>query len=330
MAKAIIRVEDLPPYAQAYASRIASFGFAWKFVEDQPLASVTNKRVQVRSIGQNAPKRETSKYQQDLRRGDQFPPVIQTQDRYLVDGSTRTEAAANLGWRTFPAFVLDVNYHSAPDSVRRQLIALGAGFNATHGRRMSTANFAEIVDTISAEDDTPKEIARRLHLPEATANTLLNAAKTKHRANRLGINLNGTLTNSHLKLLGGKSVQFTDPVFGGLVSLAQDAHLTIAATTDLTKRLVTTGTERERLALLQAERETYRSVIDGGAVNPTKAARLRQSLGFLNSQTDAEALAELDPYASRVHIQALRTAMEQLERVVVAQERVERSRQTGE
>ena len=329
MAKVITRLEELPPYAQENVARLKSFGLGWGLVEEHRLADAS-RRIQVRTIAQLAPPQETSKYEQDMRRGDQFPPVIVTSDGYLIDGHTRTEAARKIGWKTFPAIRLDVKAEGAPASVRNQLIAIGAAFNATHGRRMSAANFAEIIDTIAVEDDTPKEIARRLRIKESTANTLLNAAKAKQRANRLGVTLNGTLTNSHLKLLGGKTQQFTDPVFSALIQLTQDAHLTINATTDLAKRLMNTGTERERLNMISDEREGYRSVIEGGNANPTKAARLRQSLGFLNGQEDPDQLAELDPHAARVHMEALRDAALRLTLVMDAQERVERTRNAGE
>jgi hypothetical protein len=329
MAKAVTALEELPPYAQENVMRTRTFGFGWSFVEQHRLADAS-RRIQVRTIAQLAPPHETSKYEQDMRRGDQFPPVIVTADGYLIDGHTRTEAARKIGWKTFPAIRLDVKVEGAPASVRNQLIALGAAFNATHGRRMSTANFAAIIDTIAVEDDTPKDVARRLHIAESTANTLLNAAKAKQRATRLGVKLNGKLTNSHLKLFGGKSLQFTDPVFSAFIQLAQDAHLTINATTDLAKRLANTGTERERLNIINDERDGYRSVIEGGNANPTKAARLRQSLGYLNGQEDPDQLAELDPHASRVHIEALRDAAMRLALVLDAQERVERTRNEGE
>jgi hypothetical protein len=326
VARAIINAESLPSYAQGgNAERISSFGFEWKFIAERRLGDVA-QRVQVRTIAQLAPPKETSKYAQDMRRGDQFPPIIITADGYLVDGSTRTEAARKVGWTTFPAFELDVLYKDAPESVRKQLIALGAGFNATHGRRMSPQNFKEIVETISVEDDTVKDIAKRLHIPESTANTLLNAAKAQHRAERLGVTLDGSLTNSHLRLFGGKSQQFTDPVFAALITLTQDAKLTIPMTTDLMKRLSASGTERERLALLDGERRDYRSIIEGASLNPSRAAKLRQSLGFLNGVRDADTLAEQDPHAARTHIKVLKEAMFQLERVIDAQTKVEQTR----
>jgi hypothetical protein len=330
MARAYINKEDLPPYAQAYVARIEEFGFGWRFVTEHKLGDIT-RRVQVRDTDKLAPVGDVNKYAQAMRRGDQFPPVFITTDGYLVDGNTRTEAARKLGWRGFPAFELDVLYEQAPDSVKRQLVYLGSGFNLTHGRGMNTANLMHIVDAISLEDDTPREMARRLHINQSTANTLLNAAKARNRAQRLGIKLDDRLTNSHLKLFGGKSQLYTDPVYAQFILLAQDARLSIAATTDLARRLTNAGTENERLVILADEREGYQEVITGGATNPSRAAKLRQSLGYLIGQDDPTDLAELEPRAAATHVKTLVEAAARLNEVIEAQRRVEASRvQNGE
>jgi hypothetical protein len=325
MARAIVNKADLPPYAQAYVQRIEEFGFTWRFFPDHKLGDITN-RVQVRDTAQLAPPKEVSKYAQAMKRGDQFPPVVLTADGVMVDGNTRTEAANKVGWRTFPAFEVDVVFSKAPDSVKRQLVYLGAGFNLTHGRGMNTANLTNIVESLALDDDTPQELARRLHIPNATANTMLNAAKARKRAERLNIKLNKNLTNSHLKMFGAKSQLYTDPVYAQFILLTQDARLSISATTDLAKRLALAGTENERLNVLAEERRGYQDVIVGGATSPSRAAQLRRSLGFLIGQEDADTLAELSPDASESHVKTLVAAAQRLNEVIEAQQRVEQSR----
>lgn len=328
MARAITREQDLPPFAQPYAARISLLGFGWRFIKEHRLLD-TSKRVQVRDIAAVAPQREVAKYATALKRGDQMPPVVVTADGYLVDGATRTEAARRVGWRTFPAFQLEVNAEDAPEAVMRQLVILGSAFNLTHGRGMNSGNVTKLIEAVSDDDDSPKDIARKLHISEATATTAMNAAKARRRIDKLGIDLNGALTNTHLKMLGQKSAKLTSPVFAELVILTQDARLTLSGLSDLCKRLEGTETERERLQLLAAERESYRDVIEGGAVNPSRAAKLRRSLGFLNGQ-DPEMLVELEPRASRDHIRALLEAAEKLQKVLSAQEQVEVARSVKE
>jgi hypothetical protein len=327
MAKVIVNKADLPPYAQAYVTRIEEFGFRWKFVAEHRLGDI-GRRVQIRDDEKVAPPSEVSRYAQAMRRGDQMPPVVLTADNYMVDGNTRTEAANKLGWRTFPAFELDVSFHNAPDSIKRQLQYLGGGFNLTHGRGMNTANITHLVESLSLEDDTPRELARRLHLPESTASTVLNASKARKRATRLNIKLNGKLTNSHLKLFGAKSQLFTDPVFAQFILLTQDARLSIQATTDLAKRLQAAGTEAERLEVLREERNGYHDIIVGGATSPSRAAQLRRSLGFLIGQDDPDVLAELEPSAADTHMKTMVAAARRLTEVIEAQQKIERSRHT--
>lgn len=324
MARAITREDSLPPYAQAYVARIRAFGFGWAFAEEHPLVP-TGKRIQVRDSEYLAPPKEVTRYEQALRKGDQMPPVIVTADGYLVDGATRTEAARKVGWNHYPAFRLDVAFENATAPQRRELMALGAGFNLTHGRGMNTANIARIIADVMEDDDSPKDIAKKLHIPESTANTLVNAARARRQASRLGVELTGTLSNTHLRIFGAKYHQYTEPVWAEFLSLAQDARLTIAAIMDLSRRLDATGTERGRMDLLDTERVILRDRINGAAVSSSKAAKLRQSLGYLLVQ-DAESLAEREPSAASTHVTTLREAARQLANVIEAQERVERSR----
>ena len=327
MARGITEEANLPPYAQADHLRIKSYGFSWAYFAERRLAEASH-RVQVRDIKQLAPPQRVNMYAIALKRGDQFPPVIVTADGYLVDGHTRTEAARKIGWTTFPTFVVDVNYSDAPASVRKQLQKLGAGFNNTHGQAMTGKDIARIISDVGEQDTSPKELARELHISESTANTHLNAARTRKRAEKVGVKLDETLTPSHLRLFGNKTKYFSDDVFREFITLTQDAHLTIAATTDLAKRLEVTGTEHEKMELLAVERSGYHNVIDGGSVSPSKAAKLRQSLGFLLRQEDPDTLAEQDPHASRMHIRTVRDAWERLDKILLAQEQVERARLT--
>lgn len=326
MARGIEKDESLPGYARPLAPMIRAAGFNWVFWEDRKLAL---HRIQVRNIEELAPPREVAQYATALKRGDQMPAVVHTADGYLVDGNTRTEACRKINRTTFPAFVLDVNFSDATSSQRKQLQALGTALNNIHGRGMKKADIASIIASVGEDDTSPKDLARRLKISESTANTYLNTALAHRRADAVGVKLDGTLTPSVLKLFGNKSRYFSDDVFKEFLQLAQDAHLTVAAVTSLSKRLeaIHDG-DQGRLELLNAERDGYHDVIEGGSVNPSKAAKLRQSLGFLNGQ-DPAVLAELDPSAARLHANTLQTAMERITAIFAEQERVEMARLKG-
>lgn len=316
---------ELPGYARSTATHIRKFSFTWRFFQDHGLADVS-KRVQVRDIKQLAPPHEVNRYAEAMKRGDQFPPVIITADGYLVDGATRTEAARKRGWTGFPTFVLDINYGDALPVQQKQLVYMGAGFNLTHGRGMNTKNIADIVLEVTDVDDTPSEVARKLHISTSTASTLLNAANAKKRAERLGVDVDGTLTNSALKLFGGKSSRFTDPVFKEFFKLAQDAKLPYGTVNSLAKRLEAAGTEHERIDILDTERLAYRDLIEGGATSPSPAAKLRQNLGFLLRVDDPEKLIEHEGGAVSQHNDALTKAAEKLFAVIEAQQNADKAR----
>lgn len=330
MARAITTAANLPSYAQGSIGKLKLFGFsnengqlAWKFFEEYRLAD-TARRVQVRDTGTLAPGREVSQYAQAMKRGDQFPPVILTEDGYLVDGSTRTEAARKARIPRLPAFILSVNYEDAPEAMRRQFVALGASFNIIHGKRMSAANIVAIIDQVSDEDDRPADIARKLSVPLATAQTAMAAAKTARRAKVLGTELNGSLTSTHLKILGNKSDKLTGPVFREILELTQDAKLSVPAMTSLMRRTEREETEHARLAILHAERTALQGVIDGGESRPSRAARLRQALGVLISTEDPGLLVELAPGAQADHARTLEEAADRLAEVMKAQAKLAR------
>lgn len=329
MVRVITSLERLPAEAAPYAERIEKFGFTWRYNEEYGLVA-PGKRVQVRTITSVAPPREVSKYAQDLKRGDVMPPVIVTADGYLVDGATRTEAARSIGWKRFPAFILDVVYEQATAEQRHRVTYLGAAFNLTHGRGMNTANLLAIMEDVATDDDTPSSVAMKLHIPVSTATTMLNSVRARRRAERLGVAVSDRLTNSHLKLFGGKANQLTDPVFAGVLKLAQDAGLSIAATTALTKRVQAKGTERERLDLLKTERAGYRDMIHGGETRPSKAAKVRQHLGYIIGEENPELLVEMDPTAAGPYREQLVSAAKMLAQVIEAQIRTDDARRRGE
>lgn len=322
--RVITQVKDLPSFAQSTGRRVEQFGFTFQYVNEYPLVDL-DRRVQVRNIADLAPLGETAKYAAALKRGDQFPPVIVTMDGYLVDGATRTEGARKIGWTSFPTIILDVVFEEATEGQIYSLIWLGAGFNNTHGRGMKTANLVAIIEATTEEDDSAKDIAAKLHIPESTVSMVMAGAKAKKRATGLNIPTDG-LTNSHLKTFGNKSRLLSDDVFAEFIMLVQDAKLTIAATNDVARRLEALTTEKDRMRLLNSERASYREIISGGATVPSRSAKLRQSLGYLLNAENPELLVELEPSASEQHVKMLQEAAERLASVAKAQIKAENAR----
>jgi len=333
MAKgSITSVDDLVKqgyvWAVGTAEEINSKQLGWWFVVDYPLVTV-HKRIQVRNIVHLAPPTEVNTYAQMMKLGDQFPPVIVTKDGYLVDGHTRTEAARRTGFEVFPTFVLNVDYGNLnPNSpLKKQLLKLGAAQNNKHGRRMTASDIAGLIEQVS-EGDTPKQISRDMHVGSSTANTVWNAARAKRLAKELHIDLPYELTNSHLKLFGGKIERYTRPVWGELLKLTVAAHLPIPDITDLMHRVEALGSEADRLRLIESETTTHQPAINAKhRVTPSQARRVKQALGVvLKDEWPPELLIEEDPVRGPKYLKDLMDAEQKIRKIIHQQEQVESSR----
>lgn len=306
------------------AKEVNDHQLGWWFVVDYPVATIT-KRIQVRNIRHLAPVREVNEYAQMMKLGDQFPPVIITHDGWLVDGHTRTEAAKKIHRDAVPAIVLNVNYGNldADSPVRKTLLALGAAMNNRHGRRMTPTDIAGLIEQV-APGSTPKQIQRDMHVGASLANVVWNARRTKDKASELGIPLTGEMNNSMLRLFGGKIDKYTNPVWGRLLHIAQDAHLSVPQINDLMKRVETLPDEDARVRFLETERDAYSPAIrTGSRVTPPHARRVKQGLGYLLKEDLApDALAEKDPAKMQDYVQVLMESREKIDKVIYYQEQL--------
>jgi hypothetical protein len=110
-----------------------------------------------------------------------------------------------------------------------------------------------------------------------------------------------------------------------MLSLVQDARLTIPQATSLMKDVLAADTESARMVLLSRERAQYKAVIDQfrnarGNVrqSPSRAGRVRQSLGFLLGQ-EPDKLVELNVQDADKYLRTLNEAIEKLQKVRDAQ-----------
>lgn len=317
-------------WAVGTAEEINAKHLGWWFFENHTLVSAS-QRIQVRGGTHLAPPTEVTDYAQMMKMGDQFPPIIITNDGWLVDGHTRTEAARKLKWKTFPTFVLNVRFKDldVDSALYKNLLKLGAAQNNKHGRRMTPADIAVIIEQIS-EGETPKQIQRDLHVGSNFANMVWNAARAKRNALKLGISYQGDLSNSHLRLFGGKLDKYTDPVWGRMFSLTQDAHLGIKDVNDLMKRVEALRTDDERIALLDHERVIHRTSISQGVRVPdSKSRKAKQTLGFwVKEENTPDSIVERDPAKGPEFMKWLDIAIEKMTKTRAQQAQIEAARVT--
>lgn len=316
-------------WAASVAEEIEAHQLGWWFVENYPLVA-QNKLIQVRPIEQLAPAGEIGNYASLMKLGDRFPPVIATRDGWLVDGNTRTEAARRNKQDTFAAFVLNVNFSDLdPESpLYAQVTALGGAQNLKHGRRMTNAAIAALIERVSP-GRTPKQIQRDLHLGSYNlANTVWNARKAKDKAKEMGIPLTGELSNSHLRMFGGKIDKLTDPVWEGAFRLVQDAHMGYEDAYELLGRVEALRDESERVHLLNSERTQNRPAINAGTrIMPNQARRVKQNLSYVaRDDKPADDLLEWNAARGPEYLRLLERAEKKIRAIRELQAEIEAAR----
>jgi hypothetical protein len=323
--QAITDPKNLPPEARVVYEEVEQLGFAHsRYFAGARMPDLT-RRVQVRPISQLAPPLEVSKYAQAYARDEKLPPVIITRDWYLVDGATRVSAAIKAGKSVINLVQIQVDFEGAAKPVQDRIIALGLGFNNTHGRRMRDADIADLIAGIITEGESAKSLAARLHLPESTVAGVFSLQRGRKRLEELKVDVEG-LKSSHIKSLGSKT-WLTNPLFVKLAELTRDAHLTVAELGEISAQLATVPTEQGRLKLLDGERASRSDRIRGIPTRPGRAGQVRRALGHILKVEDSpDSAVEMDQEAADRYLSFLIRSRSVLDKIISAQTAVERAR----
>lgn len=81
-----------------------------------------------------------------MKAGEQFPPVILTNDYVLIDGFHRTEASILIGKKEIDAIVI------LSDLTRQEKISLAAELNLRHGKRLTDKDLERVKKIISEDE----------------------------------------------------------------------------------------------------------------------------------------------------------------------------------
>jgi hypothetical protein len=323
MAATITDPNKLPDEARMTAKLIKRLGFDWALDQRYPTPDVS-KRVQIRQIAHYAPPAEVSKYAAAMARGDDFPPIVVTQDGYLLDGNTRAEAARRNKFPYLPALILDKNYEGAPEAVLRRMHLLGAGFNVRNGRGIDRAEQMSAVLAVGTGTDyDASRIAALLGVSSGFVNGVLSEQRARERADRIGVHVNGSVPSSQLRRLGQSGLN--DEPFVTLLKLTQDAGLSVGEINELIKKVKSAGSDAAAIEMLNHVREDRHDQIAEyaavGKSRPAHSSQLRQRLGFvLGYEDNARALVELNPTLADTHTDVLTRAIAVLTAALAFQE----------
>jgi ParB-like chromosome segregation protein Spo0J len=260
-----------------------------------------------------------------MKRGEKLPPIVVTQDGYIVDGNTRVTAASRNQYPTIQAVILDVKYEGCTQSESRRLWSLGAAFNARHGKGIDREELRRAVEQIGADPSyTATRIAALIGVTDSVQGML--AEKRAHaRAEALGLSPNGSVSASRLKALGRQSEHLNDEPFKELFTLVQDTGMGDGEIRDVVKRARETKSDSGALGVFATERQARRDQISeykaSGKAVPPNAAKLRQRLGFiLGYEANPRELLEHNPALVKDYIDVLERSIIVLQKVVEAQE----------
>lgn len=331
MATTIRRIKSLPPYSQLTAVRMAAVGFdegTWGFERNHLLADMT-KVVQVRNVRGPARKSKVDHYKgilkpyTSLRDELTMPPVVFTNDGWLLDGNTRTLAVEGLGWMTYPAFVLDFNYENAPQALLDQFFELAAVLNLTHGDNLDRANVEDVIARLAKDDSSPLDLSRRLGVSRGMVQNVLYARTARLRAERLSISYDAAhISRTHMADLGRENDTTTDVVFGKLLELSVTGKLSSVEQAAVIRNVRAATTEQGKLDVIATEMAGRDGITSGRATKPRPSAQLRQALGKVVNRDPGE-LVETNPVSFGAHRKAIRGAMDQLAKILDSQYQME-------
>lgn len=318
----IKRREDLPDTAKLTADMIEKLGFKWELDYEYEHPDL-GRRVQIRDEKHYTPTAMVARYRQAMKNGDKFPPIVVSKDGRLIDGNTRTEASRKNGYPSVQAFILNEAYDSASEGVKRRMHMLGAGFNARNGKGIDREEIRKAVEYIS-QDPTfdASRIAYLLGVTNTTVYGFLHEKAAREQAHKVGLHLNGSVSSSQLRVIGG--ARLNDGPFRSLTLLTQEAGLSPGELRSIVKSVKEAKSDDAAQALINEERaarhDQIAEYIARGKSRPPVAGQLRQRLGFLFGQEGgASAFIERNRDLGVKHEDTVYKAIERLTEIAAAQ-----------
>lgn len=307
------------PEAAPLIEQIEGLGFQWGYNPAGKLPDITTQRIQVRTEKQVAPPTEVHKYAQAYRLGNNLPPIVETRDRWVIDGATRTEGARKAGLTSIAMFIVEADWNDAPEPVQKRLIALGTALNNIHGRPMSAANNEALIMVAHQEGEPSKVLAARLKLKDSTVQAALAKKAGLERAAKLKVDL-GDLQSSHIKLLGGKKNLNNLP----WIKLAELAHyLTVSELGEVAAQIRDLSTDEEKLAVLQAEVDARPDQVKGYTSSSNRANRASRALDrMLEGEDEPSSIAQWETKAAERQLAKMIRARRLLDEAIPEQQKI--------
>jgi hypothetical protein len=319
------RRQTAGPVTDQVAAEIEALGFRYSAVPQFDLTRLSDEhRIQVRDKKNYAPKDMVERYAAQMA-STEFPPIVVTSDFWLVDGNTRTAAAAKRRQMFFPALVLDVAWGSATAKQQDELFALAAALNSRGGKPLESKERREVAARFIALGWKADQIARYIGVPVTRLAGIRRQIEAEARLRKVGTD--PATVEKKLNVLGGSTaLALNDEPYRQLAALIPAADLTATEADSLARRMKDSGSDSRALALVaDTEREMadrIRQTKLTGRGKPPASAMARKFLGNITKYEGREAeLVEQNPDAAQLHRETLQRAIDVLQAVLKAQSR---------
>lgn len=306
---------------------IERLGFSCTEVAEYEIEALDyNRRVQVREEGHYNPRELVERYAVQM--GETaFPPIVVTNDGWIVDGNTRVEARKRIRKEKFsPALVLDVSWATATPKQKRYLNILAGTLNANSGLALTAKEARELAADMIKEGFKAEQIGRAIGMKAAGVTQVKKEIDAAEKLKRVGLDTNGSLKGASLRALGAKDVlALNDAPYRELATLAADAGFNASEITSTAREIKATGADDSATKMLGDLRlelnDRIRERELTGVGKPPVSRQLRQALGNVTKFVGREhELIETDPNVSVKHIETLKLAIAVLSEVLRLQE----------
>lgn len=237
-------------------------------------------------IGEPLDADTVERYTIDMRSGAVFPPVLARRrgrgKLVLLGGNHRFAAARASGRVSLPAYVVEVEDEALATRLMYE-------DNRRHGLAPSREERLQQALHLSETGWTVRDAATAVGVPETTLATYRTITRASRRAAALGV---GAMFDSLGWEKRSRLAQLNDPVLVEATRLVSGAHLTSAATVDLTRRLSAAGSDAAALRIVGDAIEEHRSTIQERA---GRSRRRGPAPAASRAASAVSVLLELDP-----------------------------------
>ena len=287
MATGTTDFTKIPPSAQRECEVVKDWfpDLPWHYVESYPRPEAS-RTVQFRSeLTSRTKASKARRFAQSMKDGDKFPPMVVTEDGWVLDGLHRRDA---MELRKIPAsgvIRIERHYEGAPVALQDQFAMMAAKLNQRNGDRMTAREMEDLIASLSGHNQAG-DIAKLAGVSVATVKDIMSAKKARDKARDTGLETTH-ISRTALKSVGTRLGEFTDPSFAEFISLLEKSRVTAAESVHIMDRMAGLGTEQEKVELLRAER-TARASQESGVrkgVPLPQQARMHWAF-FLTHQND--------------------------------------------